>query len=360
MRGIAILAVLFVHSYTVVTAVLPKDQAEAIARVADLGAFGVDLFFVLSGFLITGILLETKHARHYFQNFYARRFLRLLPVYYLYLLFAAIGLPVIHRALHSSIADYHGSWWWYFLYLCNWKPGHAASDPFLGHFWSLAIEEQFYIVWPAIVYFLTRRSLAIFSVAIALLSLALRCIGSLQGADWNTLYRLTIMRFDTLALGALCALAIRTYAVERSRVPSWILWSGLGGLALTGIYAGTFSWEAQPIQTIGAFSAAIGFSGLILRAATANSGILSRVLTTPLLMKFGKYSYALYVIHLAVIQHVEWVGAWLQKHSPPAILVVPLAMATALVANVGAFAIAAASWRYFERPILSYKDKFVN
>ncbi len=167
----------------------------------DLGVFGVDLFFVLSGFLITGILLDAEGSPAYFRTFYSRRIFRLLPLYYIYLIFLAFFLPAIHHLTRSSMTDYAGSWWWYIAYFCNWKPDHAASDPYLGHFWSLAVEEQFYMIWPLIVAFTPRRYLARICVALIAFSLGLRCIWSLQRVDWNTIYRLTITRFDPLNAG---------------------------------------------------------------------------------------------------------------------------------------------------------------
>jgi peptidoglycan/LPS O-acetylase OafA/YrhL len=175
-RGLAILAVLVTHS-------VPRLPATGLGywcnQLIELGTFGVDLFFVLSGFLITGILLDSKDAPNYFRNFYARRFLRLFPVYYLYLIFIALLLPAIHRAIHTHMPDFGGNWWWFLLYSCNLKPDHAANDAYLGHFWSLAVEEQFYLVWPAVVLLLSRRRLTYFCIC----AIALRphCACSLPG-----------------------------------------------------------------------------------------------------------------------------------------------------------------------------------
>src|SRR5690349_12365341 len=160
LRGLAVLGVLIVHAKILLNTAPPFENA--LRTLSEFGAYGVDLFFVLSGFLITGILLDTRDSANYFRTFYARRFLRLFPIYYGYLLVIALVLPALHHAVRTSMEDYGGSWGWYLAYLSNWKAGHGASDPFLGHFWSLAVEEQFYLLWPAMIFLVPRRMLAYF------------------------------------------------------------------------------------------------------------------------------------------------------------------------------------------------------
>jgi peptidoglycan/LPS O-acetylase OafA/YrhL len=149
-RGLAVLGVLIVHADVLLNTT--RQVEHVLVVLSEFGAYGVDLFFVLSGFLITGILLETKESPKYFSSFYARRFLRLFPVYYGYLLVVALIFPALHHAIRTSMTDYGGGWGWYLAYCSNWKPGHGASDPCLGHFWSLAVEEQFYLLWPAMIF----------------------------------------------------------------------------------------------------------------------------------------------------------------------------------------------------------------
>jgi peptidoglycan/LPS O-acetylase OafA/YrhL len=360
-RGIAILGVLFVHSYGLITRLLSEQTAQSFGLVADAGSFGVDLFFALSGFLITGVLLDTKDSPNYFRNFYARRFLRLFPVYYAYLFLAAVVFPIVHLLLRTSMADYDGNWWWYILYLCNWKPGHASSDPLLGHFWSLAIEEQFYLLWPAVVRLLPRRVLWVACASMIAASVMIRCSWAFSDVNWNTIYRLTITRLDTLALGALVALALRSPRVRPRAVlhASKLVWLGLGSFLLIGVYAGGFSWKLLPIHTFGALAAGIGFAGVVLYAATCQSGFIYRVLTSSLLTGYGKYSYAIYVSHIAVFAHFSWVEAWLLRHVP-ASAGMAVAGAVFLASNVVAFTVGKLSWRYFESPILRYKAKFSN
>ena len=358
-RGIAICAVLFVHSYPMVTATLPQATALMISQVADVGAFGVDLFFVLSGFLITGILVDTRSSPNYFRNFYARRFLRLFPLYYAYLAVVALLLPPFHALLRTSMADYTGNWWWYILYFCNWKPGNAAGDPWLGHFWSLAVEEQFYLVWPAIVLFLSRRYLTVCCGVLALLSFCLRVAWAHDHTAWNVIYRLTITRLDTLALGALAALAVRSQRWRPlcEQYAGVLTLAGMAAFAIVGATTGSFSWSKEPMQTIGALTAAVGFAGLVLCAALYRSGPLYRFLLSPVLTAYGKYSYGIYVYHIVILAHCGWVASWIMHRSPSNGRPV-VAILAAVVANVVTFFVARTSYQFFEKPILSYKNLF--
>ena len=152
-RGLAILMVIVFH----VTKTLPSMHVEiphAAFRLLCLGQTGVDLFFVLSGFLITGILLDTKNMSGRFVKFYGRRILRIFPLYYVVLLAGVL----ITIETTGQISRQHGiPWIWLFSYLGNVPPTRGVDDPCFGHFWSLAVEEQFYLIWPAVVYLLPQR-----------------------------------------------------------------------------------------------------------------------------------------------------------------------------------------------------------
>jgi len=359
-RGMAIIAVLFVHSYSLIDGRLPRTLYAAIYRVASVGAFGVDLFFVLSGFLITGILLDARSSPHYFRNFYARRFLRLFPVYYTYLIVVALVLPRVHGLFQTSMGDYSGGWWWYILYFCNWKPNHAVGDPYLGHFWSLAVEEQFYLVWPAIVLLLRARWLAWLCVGLALGSIGLRFVWAEQNVYWNVLYRLTVTRFDTLALGALAALAVRSpkWAALSEKCAATITVGGLVAFAIVATVSGGCAWERKPVQTIGAFFAAVCFAGLVLLAVQRRSGPLHRFLTARFLTSCGKYSYGMYVYHIVIFAHVLWAGTWVTRRFSSPSFVSLSAILTVVVSNIVVFAFSRFSYKHFEKPILAYKDRF--
>src|SRR5579884_1024639 len=210
LRGVAILVVMLHHSVQIVP--LPRLQ-----NVAAAGWLGVDLFFVLSGFLITGILLDARDDRRYFRNFYMRRVLRIFPLYYGVLaanLLLVLTLPHLHRFLHLH------AWLW--TYTTNIKIAIANEYPFaigrmrLDHFWTLAVEEHFYLLWPLLVWALNRRALAVVCCLILVASPLLRWAISTPG-HMVAPYVLTPCRMDSLAAGALGAILARRVGMARLR-----------------------------------------------------------------------------------------------------------------------------------------------
>ena len=176
LRGVAILMVLWFHYYGPIYKFCASPFDRFIVLTINTGWMGVDLFFALSGFLITGILLDAKGAPHYFRNFYARRALRIFPIYYGFLFVILIVIPRFHQyspGLAQTVRDQ--AWLW--LYGTNiattFFPIKLAG--FL-HTWSLAVEEHFYLVWPAIVLVLNRRQLAVASLCIVVVALITRTL----------------------------------------------------------------------------------------------------------------------------------------------------------------------------------------
>lgn len=149
LRGFAILLVLCSHLVSLPPGGRSPFVDRLVGMILGLGWVGVDLFFVLSGFLITGILVQSRGGPHYFRNFYARRSLRIFPLYYLFLAIATFISPLL-LSPESILTLPKEHAWVYWLYLSNF--GGKPSEAF-AHTWSLAVEEQFYLVWPAIVFF---------------------------------------------------------------------------------------------------------------------------------------------------------------------------------------------------------------
>src|SRR6185295_3788466 len=160
LRGLAIVLVLLVHFVGDDT---PHGTLERWAtRLANYGTWGVDLFFVLSGFLITGILYDSKTKAHYFRNFYVRRTLRIFPLYYGVLFALFVLLPVVPLAYPSGLSESLGHQAWLWSYASNLYvslKGTWAALPYVSHFWSLAVEEHFYLVWPIVVLAFAKRTL---------------------------------------------------------------------------------------------------------------------------------------------------------------------------------------------------------
>jgi peptidoglycan/LPS O-acetylase OafA/YrhL len=210
LRGLAILIVVLYHCRTV------GRPPRAIASLFEIGWTGVDLFFVLSGFLITGILLDSRSASNYFSSFYARRVLRIFPLYYLALSLVLLGGSL--RLLPSG--DHAGTPAWYFIYAQNWK---FVDVPFLGHFWSLAVEEQFYFLWPLIVYLFPERRVLQIAIAGSVIAIPLRSVLLSSGINPNYIYWNTFTRMDALLMGAACACLLKEGWTEQlARHAKWL------------------------------------------------------------------------------------------------------------------------------------------
>src|SRR5262249_53700898 len=210
-RGLAILMVLLVHF---VGNMLPTNGVErAIVLVTGYGTYGVDLFFVLSGFLITGILYDARNEPHYFRNFYMRRLLRIFPLYYGVLALLFFVAPLIPLLLGPTL-DYlveRQAWAWLYAVNIHVAMHGEWSLSYINHFWSLAVEEHFYFFWPLVVFLLARRpqTLIAVSLAVSLCAMLAGVTGSLMGLSWWITGTLTPFRLDGLALGAFLAVAAR-------------------------------------------------------------------------------------------------------------------------------------------------------
>jgi peptidoglycan/LPS O-acetylase OafA/YrhL len=289
---------------------------------------GVDLFFILSGFLITNVLLEAKHhsLAGYFAHFYIRRARRILAPYL---------LTLIVVSLFVGIAWLH--YWYYYVLLTNFiLPLHIPHPKAFNALWSLAVEEQFYLVWPFAVYFLNERRLRYFSILLIALAPLLRGVLHFQ-QDWP-IYTLTPFRMDLLATGALLCLVWR-------QKPEWIrrrgpqigfplMALGLATLALLGHF-GVITYGNTRVGNVLIYEASLVlYLGFMLYAL---SGWRVGWLRARWLRYIGTISYTMYLIHLGVI---TLLGAWLKG--------VPLALAALLMTVI----YASLSWFLMEKRLL--------
>ena len=359
LRGVAIILVMLHHF----TYYRPEAGIDAvIAAVPLFGWVGVDLFFVLSGFLITGILLDSRGSGHYFRNFYARRTLRIFPLYYLVLFLALVVLPRFPAA-HSVIAGdiEMPAQWPYWLYLTNF----AVADRGFVHgwvdvAWSLAIEEQFYLVWPLVIWLFPARPVVWLCTGLFIAEVFARSYERSINTPVLQLYVVTWFRLDGLVVGALLAVAQRRGIMRGlDRLVPFVVIAGIGGLVLVTIYGGHMWWWNRRMQQFGySILAVLGGAMLVGALSGPAGGRWPRMLSAGWLRAFGKYSYCLYLIHLPVMRAVRaWVfnpdeyeslaiAPWIGQF-----IFYPLAAAPA-------FALAWLSWRYFEAPILSLKKHF--
>ena len=354
-RGVAVLAVMASHFERFLP---PLPWLLPVKAAAAYGWAGVDLFFALSGFLITGILIATRGAPRYFQSFYARRTLRIFPIYYLTLVAVLAAAP-----LFPSVADHlppPEQRPLYFLYLTNWIPAFTGIWPpnVLGHFWSLAVEEQFYLVWPLLVAVLSRGSLRAVALGLAVLAFCVRIIAvSLHGPS-AAVDLSTITRLDGLALGAFGAMMYAARSDERGiSLRRWIV-IPLTIFALGLLVLPDDAYRMRWYQTAGFSLLGLGFAALVTHLAFTDGSatVLQRAFRAPWLRRVGAYSYGMYVYHVPVLGVCEVLlfrrlPAALQANGVVALLYVGLLAAIT-------FAVAAASYELLERRILRLKDRF--
>lgn len=358
-RGLAILLVFACHARGIfVTSTGLHDIPLPVFHALVLGWSGVDFFFALSGFLITGILLETRTSAGYFRNFYVRRFLRIFPLYFGFLFVVFVLIRNAWRLLGGSDPWSTVHPWWYWAYLQNFKPNHGFRDLFLEHFWSLAIEEHFYLVWPLVVWITPRRNLTWICVGLAVTSLILRIHFSQVSPDGQEIYRMTPFRIDGLALGSLTAVAFREYRSWLDRWASVLLGFGAVGFLLILRDSPTAEFTDPPIRTIGASFLAIMASACVFLAASGRNRVVQRVCCCGWLRSCGKYSYALYVFHYAALQGVTPFVAAISRRAFPHWEVLAIEYSYPPVLFVLLFGLARLSWQVLEEPFLRMKSKF--
>ena len=299
-RGCAILLVLATHLASGTTAASGVD--DVVLRALRAGWMGVDLFFVLSGFLITGILLDSRRDPHYFRVFFARRALRILPLYWLYLLLllaAAWRLPAeLHRDTLLAGLPWHAT------YLTNVIVAIRGWDGFqTGHLWSLSVEEQFYLAWPTLVLVAGARRLRGATVRLMLWLPAVRAAAVAAGVLTLTTHLLTPFRADSFGAGALLAILIRDE--ERERLLPRLRLAGtvaIGLLLAIALHDRGLRYSSPLVRTSGYTLLALGFASLVERALHAAPGsALARTLGSRLLRSVGRYSYSIYLFHPPVL-----------------------------------------------------------
>ena len=355
-RGIAILMVLLLHFGE-----RPSGVPRIFTAPFALGWSGVDLFFVLSGFLITGILVDTRRATNYLSSFYARRFLRIFPIYFLAVVgYFHILLPLAHHeGLLRTFTDSGEIWYW--CYLSNWYGAFTREVSLLGHFWSLAIEEQYYLVWPIVV-FVTKRSWLRYVCLVTIgISFGLRCAFQYHHQIYPFMYVLTPFRLEPIAFGGLVAIIVRD---EKwcSRMQNHLATVAGGAiLVLLAVLLLTRDSRAQTalMVTLGFSSFAVIYSCLVFFAYTSSGSPrwLAVQLRRPCLMSFGVYSYGIYVFHAPIAAGQNFALLTIAERIPAHFHIL-LRAASKVFGVALSYGIALLSWHLVEKHFLKLKSKF--
>lgn len=312
LRAVAVFLVLWTHTAA-------RDPLAALT----VGTGGVILFFVLSGFLITGILLQHKDAAPVplLRSFYARRFLRIFPIYYL-----AIAVLVV-----ANYAPAVNALPWHLFYLSNVAGASGMNLGYTTHFWSLSVEEQFYLLWPAVILFAPRRWLSVVIWSVIAMGPLWRLIGVVAG--WPLVAQAYPLPgvVDALALGALLA-----YYADDNKARRWL--AGIAAV-LGVVLLGAALWAAvvqpdAPLYRIGS-TLALALVSLALVDGAARG--MYRILDWRPLRFVGRISYGVYLYHF------------------PLMILLPRSLL--MVAGVSVL-VAALSWRYIEAPITNLKRHF--
>lgn len=353
LRGIAILLVL-VHHFTILQPITALDRA--IVDILIAGWSGVDLFFVLSGFLITSILLVSRDGPQYFRSFYGRRVLRIFPLYYTSLLIGLVLLPLMVPAMRLALDTSGHLWLWTYTLNIGFALGLIASPvAFFSHFWTLAIEEQFYLVWPWLVKVLSARVLLVLCGLIMVASLLMRLVWVGLGFGWEGAYRFTLTRADSLAIGAGVAVLMRYTSWRRTllKLAPGGFCAGLAALALMFLSVPRFYPSEWVVVTFGHSVIAFASAWLIVLALRQRSGTW---LAGRSLRALGKYSYGIYVLHFP-LQRVllGWYGTRPSEPSSAALLD---AFAFLLIGLSGSVLLGWVSYHVIERPFLRLKRFF--
>jgi len=357
-RGLAILAVLL-HNPAYIATGHDSLAFKLVGTVTGAGWTGVQLFFVLSGFLITGILVDALGKPPFFRTFYIRRTLRIFPLYYAFLACVFFLVPLVAE-IPEWEANAHRNQVWFWTYLANWADPYGQGVAGLSHFWSLAVEEQFYLVWPLLVFAASRRSLVRLCIVVIAVTPFIRALLNLTGPPLAA-SEFTIARWDGLAAGALIALLIRE---ESGRL--WLRrWTGTIASAALLVFAAFVLMnrgfhESDPrVQVFGQTLAITLCAYLICAVVNSTSRqaeFLIRAFSAEWLRFLGKYSYAIYVFHWPIHMLLSPYAADLVNSGGTVERLVRLAAYLALVSGLSIVA-AVVSWRVLEQPMLRLRNR---
>ena len=336
LRGLAIGSVLLYHCHE-------RLHSSHLDVIAQWGWVGVNLFFVLSGFLITGIILDSRDDPHFFRNFYARRGLRIWPMYVLVLLLNYFVVPLVFGSFWWAVHEVRYAPWLHYIFFVQ-NLFFLALPGTIGPTWSLAIEEQYYVFWAPIARFVKNRALLPLLIAVFIASPFIR----LSNTGFLTPTH-TLTHLDGLAIGSLIALTLRHFAFSRK---AWRRIAGVGLLCgISGATMMIFHGSAFTDTFL-----ALGFGGMLVAGllVSRDGSWYSQFLTWRPLKFLGTISYGLYMIHILCFVVIGAFDLKMQKYGLAGDLVI------VLVRLALSISVATLMWYGFEKPILKLKRYFVS
>lgn len=362
LRGIAVVLVMALHLFKRAAYFTEHPTLEAFTVFTTVGWVGVDIFFTLSGFLITSILLKSKTDEHYFKNFYVRRALRIFPLYYAAIAFVLFFAPKVEEEFTAQLTTTLPIM---LLHQQNWALlfDNFHITQYLGITWSLAIEEQFYLIWPFIVYKLNREKLVKFSIGYIAVSTLARILGTLVWPDVGEastfFYYTSFARFEEMLFGGLLAVFL-TYDGAKEKVRRWsiplflVSFAVFVALHILSLPGSPHPEHASiPLMLGGYTTAALFTLGLIgTFVSHPPQNIFRRIFGNPILAFLGTYSYSMYLFHMTaalILLDVFW-HSELRGWKP--FVLYPLATYAATVV------IALLTWHLLEKHMLGLKKYF--
>lgn len=370
--GVRGLAIALVMPFHFVSQYAPTQRLSVLGETFRIGWSGVDLFFVLSGFLITGILLDQRGAPRYYAAFYWRRLLRIVPAFVVFMTIVWL-MVILMPNLDPAGARHFREWQpWYWTFTVNTlalRIGGAAALPYgTGHLWSLSVEENFYLIWPALLAGLGARWIPRVLWLFVGIAIATR-IGFVAADDaTNAAHSFTLARIDTLALGGLLAWAWRQPA-HRTRLAA-ILGplanaSGLAWIAVAGAFYGVMRLldrdgfpYATPMRIVGfTLTAVVGVLLVACALLAEERSALGRFFGQWMPRWLGRYAYSLYLFHVFIALTFKLAGFTVQRLTASLGSLLLAELAFVLVVSAACCGFSALSWKLVEQPMLSLKDR---
>jgi len=349
LRGLAISIVVFYHNFGSVS-------------FFRFGWLGVDLFFALSGFPITDLLLNSRDNKYYFRNFYIRRILRIFPIYYLVLIIFFSFSPILfsQKDPTSTFSYYNNNKVWFWSYFQNWLMVHKGPPPvpFLAHFWSLAIEEQFYLFWPLFVFFIkkleTLKKVIILLIGIAIVTRL--CVWFQYPKEVEAFYCNTFTRMDSLLMGCLLAVHLIQGKAISQKVIKLVVLSFMTFILISLLFFGNIRQDNLLFPTIGYSLTAAFFCSLLYLLIKHEAYLLPWLKHLKPLSFMGKISYGMYVYHLPIYLILGYLlsgilSSYFNSSFNHALFLSALSILLTIIAST-------ASFYLLEKPILNLKKHF--